>query len=1051
MGKVKIVSASAGSGKTYNLAYEYVRNVIENPVGYRHILAVTFTNKATEEMKQRILHKINEISQNKEAEFLNALRQDLGMDTDMIVKRAVEARGYILHDYGRFAVVTIDKFFQRIIRSFIKELGIDLNFNLELPTEPLLNRATDRLIDDLTEDPDLREWIMAFVNEKIDESKPWNVKNEIRSLGLELFKEGYKQGAGTSPDRKALKKAVDMVTRSAEIEKNRLKSIAKGILDIFSENDLHSDDFFQKDRGVAGYVKKMAEGNFVPYNTYVKKALEEQKWASPKSEKFALIQSISQSLTSELARLCREYDEGIKIMKSADLVRSNYRHFALLVDLQQKITEICREENIVHISEINEMLSELIADNDTPFIFEKAGNYFSRFMIDEFQDTSALQWKNFIPLLRNAVSESDDTPVMLVGDVKQSIYRWRGGDWSILAEKAASEFERTTCVSLQNNFRSKLNIVEFNNVLIGECVDTDNRAINSMLEQAAAEKRIGNKLVAELTDTLKKAYKDYLQTPGPREDQQGGYVTLTYYGRDETGIAVPPVIRMIETLQERGYAPRDIAILVRRNEEARSIASLLLAYKSEHPELPYRYDVITQDALTIGSAPVCRFLINCMKLAVGGNDSITVALYNEWFGQPFDMALSDADQKFFNRLRLLSPEEGFEETVMRYGLQNRTEEVPYLQALHEQIISFCNDHIADLSLFIDWWEENGKDKSMAMPSNGDAITIDTIHRSKGLGYKVVILPYCNWKMLPITHSIIWTSPQSFDREQISFPIGFQQSMSDSIFAGDYCREYVMSHIDNLNLFYVALTRAREELHLMIPDSATSSSERIDALIGRVITEENGEARIGNLVGKITEEENLRVITFGHPTHPEQSTSSVDALNIPFTTLPTGGRIGIRLDTRRYTDDGVSDRRFSPRNYGILMHRIFEQARTSVDVETAILSLRNDAVLNETEIAELRANIDRAFANPVIREWFDGTWDEIRNENDIIVPGDRLYRPDRVMIRGQEATVVDYKFGLETSPTHHKQVKDYMEILHSMGYEQVCGYIWYIGLSRLEKL
>lgn len=1050
MGNVKIVSASAGSGKTYNLAYEYVRNVISDPTLYSHILAVTFTNKATEEMKGRILSKINDIAKDKEKEYTPRLQKELGLPSEEITARARTVRSLILHDYDHFAVVTIDKFFQRIIRSFIKELGIDLNFNLELPVESLLDSAADRMIDQISSDDTLRRWIEAFVDDKIEEGKQWNIRGELQNLGRELFKEDYKKHVSErQPDKKELQKIIALATAAAEKATEAITAPAKEFMKLAADNDLEISDFNYSKSGAAGYVAKIAEGTLSQYGKRVLDMLDSGKWASAKSPRKAIVESLSPQLTALLQAIVSAYDTGIEAINSASLLRENYRNFALLGDLRQKISEVSREENIVHISEINDMLSKLISGNDTPFIFEKAGNYFSHFMIDEFQDTSAMQWENFLPLLKNAVSQSEDTPVLLVGDVKQSIYRWRGGDWSILADRAGTEFDNAVRIPLQTNYRSRKTVVEFINAAIGDSVRTVGARINGALDEALADGRIDKSLHDELYDTASKAYADYMQYPA--DDSDEGYVTVTYYG-ETVQPAVPPVIETIEDLQSRGYRAGEIAILVRTNSQASAVASMLLARKSEYPDSPYCYDIITQDALQIGRSAAANFIVTCMSLSSGEN-SIDRAVYNRFLERTFPEELPPEEKEFLRGIGLMPPEEAFENIVMKYGLGRTDEEISYIQALHEQINAFTRSNVADIPLFLKWWNENGCTKSIPMPSEGNAITIDTIHRSKGLGYKAVIIPYCNWSMTTKTGSVIWSEGAEGTPAAKAgrFPVKYKNAMGCSHFAADFYREYVMSQIDNLNLLYVALTRAREELHIMMPCTGKAESENVGAMLDKAIVRNGTEAGIGLLKGETAVTDDGCEVRFGTAgTH-----SSTDAQKPPrlpgYLTVDTAGRMAVRLHSQRYAEDGANDGRLSPRDYGVLLHSIFAESATLDEITRNIVRLRENGAVSAEEADKLNANLENIMANPTVREWFDGSWDDVRNENDIIVPGGKGYRPDRVMTKGSKAVVIDYKFGLARRTEYDGQVRRYGDLLKEMGYTEMSGYVWYVNLGEIERV
>ncbi len=771
MGSVKLLKASAGSGKTYQLAYEYVRSVVAEPWQYRHILAVTFTNKATEEMKRRIVAEINDLAQGRTTGYLSKLIEDLDLTPDEIRRRASEARGRILHDYSHFSVLTIDKFFQRLIRSFIRELGIDLNFNLELQTGTLLSTAADRLIDEISLDEQLKKWVAGFIEEKIGENRRWEIKSELTGLGREVFREEYRRSDAARVSKDELAKIVSDASAEAVRIVNTLRTTAQQALEIIDSNNLWISDFPYNKGGFANFFVKYAEGVIAEPGSRVEGALaSDDKWYSKSSPRRADIQALIPTLRPMLQQLADGYARHHRFLNSIELLRGNYRNFALLTDLAQKIEAICAADSILPISETNAILHRLIAGNDTPFIFEKAGNHFNRFMIDEFQDTSAMQWENFIPLLQNAVSQSDGSPVLLVGDVKQSIYRWRGGDWRILAGEIEREFGALLTLDLNTNYRSLGNIVAFNNDIIERCITTDNERLNTELDEAEASSLIGRELHGELSGMLRTAYLNHAQKSVKGDGE--GYVNITVYERDEDDKAVPPVIARVEELQARGYRPGDIAILVRAGADGIAVANMLLDHKQANPGSQWSYDVVTQEALLINSSPAIGFVLACFRLASAPKQTIQLAIYNKWLSRPLDTQLSDDEAAFLTRLRLMAPEEAFESLVMRFGLNDSQSDIAYLQAFHEQLLSFSSNSISDIQLFVRWWEENGGGLSVNIPRNDDAITISTIHKAKGLQYKVVIIPYLNWSLNPHSRTVIWADGSRAADGLGAIPVGW---------------------------------------------------------------------------------------------------------------------------------------------------------------------------------------------------------------------------------------------------------------------------------------
>jgi ATP-dependent exoDNAse (exonuclease V) beta subunit len=1050
MGNVKIIGASAGSGKTYRLAYEYVKGVVENPQLYRAILAVTFTNKATEEMKSRILRRIHELASGGESEYLERLRSELGFTEERIRKNALDAEKRILHDYSHFAILTIDRFFQRLIRAFVRELGVDVAYNLELETDSLLSVAADALIEDISGDEELRDELFAVARQRIEDNKRWGIKESLLGLGRELFGEEYSRAHSKgAPDNEKTRTIIEGVVDKAEAIKRQITGKAAEAVAIMRDNGISPDDFKYKKGSVGAYFEAVAGGDVKPLTTYAVKALDYDDWGRKDSPMREVADSLVPRLKPLLENINRLVTDNSRFLKSAGLLQENYRNFMLLADLQKRIETVCAEENIMPISQTNRLIAALVGDNDAPFIFEKAGNAYSRFMIDEFQDTSALQWSNFVPLLRNAISAEEGDPVLLIGDVKQAIYRWRGGDWQILSHRVYEDMgrDRVSSETLDTNYRSAREVVEFNNSIVERVTAIDNSELNATVDNGVANGAIDSAEASSLKDLLATAYAEHRQKAKPTAGE--GYVTISIYDKDAEGEYTPPVIERIEELQQRGYAPGDIAVLVRSNDHARRIAQMLLAHKHAHPSSPYGYDVVTQEALTVGAARVARFIVACLSLAVNPADSIQRAVYNRWTGRGFGEGLTTEDERFFAHTARLSPEEAFEEIVMRYNLQSRAEDIAYIQAIHEQINSFSVRTVADIPLFIAWWNEQGFKQSITMQAGGSAITVTTIHKAKGLQYKAVIIPYTMWKLTG--RGIVWAETTEEGLEPIGrLPIKYKEDMAGSFFAAKYYRELVMSHIDAINMFYVAVTRAERELHLMMSADPRNGG-RMSELVGKVLFRDEAGVTVGEVRGVVTRLENgTELMEFGRPSVQAERTPTPDTSLHSYPTARPGKRVRLRLPSARYTEDGALD--LAPRDFGVMMHKVFENAVNKTDIRTALERMVAEARLSPDDYARLSEKIEQAFSNPLVAEWFGDKWDVVRNEGDIILPRDySVRRPDRVMIRGERAVVVDYKFGSRQPAAHRRQTAEYVDLLRKMGYAEVSGYVWYVSLDEIVEV
>ena len=1044
--RAKILNASAGSGKTYQLAYKYVRDVVEQPSIYRHILAVTFTNKATEEMKSRILKEIHLLASGQPSSYLDNLCRELSLDAATVRRRAREVRSKILHDYSRFTVLTIDTFFQRILRAFIKELGIDLNYNVEIETASVLTKSADTLIEQITTDRDLQRWLTDFVQERIDEGKKWDVRDGILTLGGELFKEKNKEALSLARSREELGRIVGEATARAAATKQQMRERAAEAVRIMADAGVGPTDFTGKSRSFAHYFLTVAAGELKPYTATVgKMSLTTEGWA-PKGSPAAPLAARLQPLLREM---CDLYDANVRSWNTCDLLRENYRSFALLSDLYAKVQQLCDEQNMMLLSETKYILSEFIGHNDAPFIYEKVGNRFEHFMIDEFQDTSVKEWENFLPLLQNAMAQSEATSVLIVGDIKQSIYRWRGGDWKILHSQAqrALGADSTELVNLTENYRSLPAVVDFNNKAIGRVVEADNRALNATLDEAAARGDMDARTAAGLRDTLQKAYREHAQTPR-RLGGVPGYVSV------ETFAERPPVVERICEVLDKGFRPCDIMILVRGATDGARVAAELLDFKRRNDDPRYRFDVMTQEALIVGNAPVSSFIAAALRLSLNPDDSLSRAVYNHYLGRGFDRPLPGDERTFFRSIRLLSPEEAFERIVMRHALHDDRQQTAYLQAIHEQIIGFCASKIADIALFLDWWEQQGQNRSLSVDESATTVEITTIHKAKGLEKRVVLIPWCSWQLDPKSGgnvtNIVWAEAQGDAGAVGRFPVKYKKAMAESGFSAEYYRELVYSHVDNINLLYVALTRAAESLHVFIPRKGGKS---VGGLLLQSIGADGDKALLDGTEGRRTATEEGERFEFGRFTGPVPGGGKAsDSVHVVLENYPTArADLRLRLPSQRYFEE-EDEVELSPRNFGILMHKAFEQADDRQQIYEAVQRMRDDGTLSPGEAEALRGMIARVLAHPVAGEWFGGGWQRVRNENEIIVPGaGSTRRPDRVMIRGTRAVVVDYKFGSRDPGRYRRQVGEYLGLLRQMGYTQCEGYLWYVKLGEIEKV
>lgn len=1061
--KAHILTASAGSGKTYSLAREYIYNTLKlqpdeelrgfNPYIYRTILAVTFTNKATEEMKSRILTRINELATGSDCEFLADLIAMTSLTEERLRERAMKVRSAILHDYSRFAILTNDTFFQRIVRAFVKELGIDINYSIELDTAPIIQKSVETLIERMDSNGELKEWLMEFAEENISEGKQWNIKRGIMRLKGELFKEHTKE-AIDSIDREQIRRMVTHYLDTAQQQIDSVTAIARQAVELIHSSGYSHADFAY---GFTAYFDSVATFDSqtkAPSPRILSHCTDSATdWFKKSPKPTAGMIALAEQLQPMLVQIVGSFQELQYLHNSSTLLRKNYRSFALLNDLYTAAKEICNEQNTMLLSETKHTIASFVTEQDAPFIYEKVGNRFEKFMIDEFQDTSLKEWENFRPLLMNAISQSAEVAVLLVGDIKQSIYRWRGSDWNILNTIAPSDLKsRNTPVlqdSLKGNYRSLPQIVEFNNKIISQVAQSENLLLNSTLDRALAEGSITEALHRELYDALQGAYSAENSEQIPkRKHKHEGYVSVTAHYSTEPDI----VGKVRDIVYKQGFAPCDITILVRTRSEAESVAKVLLEAGIDDPAM--RFGIMTQEALKLNSSPVVQFVLSVMRYAIDRKDVLSLAIYNR-YQHNFNLyrRLSTDELSFFDSLKNCSPEQAFEKILIKYPEQFRGQSA-YTDALHENIIKFCNSKVSDLSLFLKWWAENGSEKSVTIDKDRNAIEVMTIHKAKGLENKVIIIPYCDWRFLPdaLRPTTIWT--KAADKSGISqmlFPVQSTSAAANSIFAEGYYKEYVYSHIDAINLLYVALTRPKEQLHILFPVSHPDKKGNFDTT----------PSDVGQLLFNILDMKSQYTATtdgeslpepieciFGINQGPEEDKHKTES-SMTLKELPQSEyKMKLKLSSRRFAQ-ALSGGNLTPQDEGIILHGIMERARGVDDIIRSIEQLVIDGILSQAAAQEVASQVESVLQNEIVRSWFSDNWQSVRNECEIIVPKVGIKRPDRVMIDGNKAVVVDYKFG-EKDNSYREQVALYCSLLEQMGYNTE-GYLWYVREAEIEKV
>lgn len=1046
--RARILSASAGSGKTYRLAYKYILDTLryyeDKPYLYRAVLAVTFTNKATEEMKSRILNRYAELATDpSKSEYIGDLRRDLPLSDEEYARRAKSILKRILHDYSHFTVLTIDKFFQRIMRAFVKELGVDVNYNLQIKSDDVVSQSADALIESIRSDEELQQWMVEYARETIEEDRKWNeIRENILSIGKQAIGDKSRDALQSTTTKKQLKEVTFATRQRINEAVNKMAELGDKALTIIKDAGVDLDSFNGR---AGGFISTFTKAKNKCLNSIGNPAYSvlsgTKDWYSKETARTpiaSVIDSITPSLSGLLNEICDIFDSTLKLRTMEGILWSKFRSFALLKDIYAKIQEVCQTENMMLLSETKNLLTELIKDNDTPFIYEKTGNRFERYMIDEFQDTSHREWNNFIPLLLNAMAMAEDEAIFIVGDVKQAIYRWRGGDWRILHSGVQEALGKanTHTEQMEDNWRSREAVVEFNNNTIKEIVAKLNSSLNAELLTALEEKVIKETTYNTLYDTIYNAYSSCKQVARKIDAAKQGYVRVESYED------VPDIISYIEDAIARGYDYSDIMILHRKGKEITRTAELLLEYKRQSGK---EFNIKTKESLVVGRADIAKFIIALLRLTQDSSDRLSIAIVNQYLRRSYHDRLSEEELTRLSHLSQLSVEQAFEHIVKAYSLHERGDEIAYLQALHNIVIAFSTAKSADIALFLKEWDATLHSNSLVVEDNKNTIELTTIHTAKGLERKIIIIPYCHWTFtFERTEVTIWSKldPKSTPKEYAAldyFPVPFSPMITNTIFSDTYYTERVYSYVDSLNILYVALTRAVDELYICIKER-NLKGENVGAKLWATL-DCDGDATYYEAGARTPKQ--LK----------EKKDDGPKVENIILDNYPTTDEmVAMRLPLQRYFEQ--SEDEHSPRRIGILMHNILSSAQSLNDVEEAIDDAHRAGRIDAVQRDELRAIVEKELRRDEAQEWFNGDWERVYNECDIIHDKGSVVgqsRPDRVMVKGQRAVIVDYKFGAEKLKIYRQKMEYYKELISRMGYTDVEGYLWYLTRSEIEKV
>ena len=1067
MSKFRIYKASAGSGKTFSLVYEYLKILILDPAEYKHILAVTFTNDATEEMKTRVLNQLKLLAENPTGSpYTRRLEDECLLETSIIQKRATSALSHILHDYSNFHISTIDTFFQKILRAFAKDIGLSAAYNLQLDAETAVEEVTEKVIAQTTSQNKQAKWLMNAALEKIEEGKSWNIREELKDLFRQTFKENYQVKEEKIKDsflnENRIEELQKRIREEMENFEHTLQQIAKDCHALLSAYQLTRSSFSGKDRSFYGWVQKIGEGDMAPPgNAFINAMDHVDKWYTKSGDaaiKETIIQVYDAGLNNLVKKLYTHYTEHISAYHSHQLIRQNLAYFVMFESMVDEMTKYKDEHDILFISDTNQFISEVIGNNDESFIFEKAGNYFHHYLIDEFQDTSQLQWKNFRPLISNAVSQGYTS--LVVGDVKQSIYRFRNGDWKLLHEQAGKDITYHEVVHLQENYRSLENIIRFNNTLyqitpgIVANIYTNDTGLESEWEQK-----------------FKECYTDQEQQVPEKNKHSGGYIKVNLFTpqqQDEEEHTVldqklDELVHDIENALQRGYRPCDMAILVFTKKEAYTAAAHLRKYTEEH-QLGDTINIVTQSALNISNSHTVRLLMAALKYLLNRKDEMSLshvfAEYTRYFlhQTEVDFLQRDTQEKIeeFRKkawiiksfpLQLL-----VDYLIQLFQLDREQNEHIFLQHFKDALIDYLRKNADDLQGFLEWWEESYEKFQVEVPQNEKSLQIITIHKSKGLEFDLVFIPFAEWGLdnSGLKADLLWLDVKE---EGIgALPVKYDRKMLQSSFHEDYLQTKFYNYLDKLNLLYVATTRAVRELYIYSdqPKSFHIQDLRpnIKTIFSHILQVDlpvEGDQYLHLFAYKNAEGNQLII---GEKTTPVQkhSIEEAEALEAPVVSGNIFENLAIRQQSADLRD-GKEVKQETRKQTGILFHEVMANSNTKEEALHRLKKLWLQRIINQEVYERFIEDFEHLFTHPLMQEWLLHYTSYA--EYSFCVDG-HIIKPDKFFLHEKEVIVIDFKTG-QPMPEYAAQVQAYCRAANALFSKPAKGYIFYTQTRQFEPI
>ncbi|MFO7614085.1 MAG: UvrD-helicase domain-containing protein [Bacteroidales bacterium] len=1049
-----VYKSSAGSGKTFTLVREYLLVVLKNPDHFRRVLAITFTNKAANEMKERVVRCLIDLTDPvKHADsdtiryMLPQLRKDLQMGDEMLANRALAALRLIMHHYAEFAISTIDSFTHRVIRTFAYDLKIPMNFEVELESEEMLGQAVDLLISQVGVDEKLTRVMVDFTEKKAGDEHSWHIEKDLQQFGRTLLNED-------SVDFLHRLREYDIDTftgvRARLLEwklswENRLKAMASRLHESFIRSGIAPEAIHGQSKGAPSFLEKLAKGDFgkLSPGTFARKSLESGAWIKEKASpgQHAAFDGIAHELAGPGQDLIEMIDRDKAAYTLCSILLNHIFSTALLGEMEKQLDILTREDNKLLISEFNRRISGIVRAQPAPFIYERLGERYHHFLLDEFQDTSILQWHNLLPLIENSLASGRMS--LLVGDAKQAIYRWRSGD--------AEQLERLPLLIRKPDDP----LLQDREMTLARHYREDNLAVNYRSSPVIVDfnNRFFSMIQPLLPENHSSAYQQVIQEAG-RKDKPGMIrieTAATSDKEDYMNEVMDKILDVIRELKSDEYSLGDVAILCRDNKNASRIAAFLmhqdvrvisseslLLSQSDHVNFIVAWMLHLNDPLEgIPVAHIVRYLV---ANGFAGANSLETLFFAQTGEEESDNDQNTVLQRFLRLLTREMPGFGYaslntmellgftQYLILYFGLDKQQDS--YLRFFQDAVQHFLSTRRGGIPEFLEWWEQNSRKTSVIIPEGIDAVRIMTIHKAKGLQFPVVIFPFAD-EEARATRKHLWVPLQlEFARPLNIACLPTRKVLEETEYNEIYSDEMARSHIDMVNVLYVALTRPEERLYVItkpLPEKPGSNNS-VPKLFSSFFQAEG------------MWEKERTVYQYGERWKRPKKTEEPVSAEAP--SGPPPGRSSLRLLLRQQAplawdmEDPVKNR-----EWGNLVHLALSMIRNERDAAGVLQDLKLEGIITSEQQADLSGIIDGLMHHPEIGRFFSASY-EVRNEPEMMDEKGKLYRPDRVIFRDNKATVIDYKTG-KPSQYHNKQVQEYADLLRQMQYEVEGAYLVYL--------